>query len=194
MEAVFYSHRPRNIPHFSRMVRERLLRTLEPISSTVFIEASLQPFPSMTESTATYSNLRKSERAGEETGRRIGQSYSEEQPGAVIVFASSRHEYGQLRRAIAPTCSPDAMVAVRPRASSPTTRSTRNPYRRWKCVPPACGSTLCPGVQLASGRTALPDSRFWVQLRAVSPPAIARHSSHSPPPAMARARTGPDRA
>ena len=64
----------------------------------------------MTSSTTTYSNLRDSEKAGEEIGSRVLAAFDRKSPDALIVFASSRHDYGRLLRAIDATCSPKTMI------------------------------------------------------------------------------------
>lgn len=64
----------------------------------------------MTISTTTHSNLRDSQRAGEEIGARLLSAFDKKPPDAVIVFASSRHDYGRLLGAIQRTCQPRAMI------------------------------------------------------------------------------------
>lgn len=64
----------------------------------------------MTESTTTHSSLGDSTGAGEEMGRHIKAAFNGQPPDAIIVFASSRHDYGELLRAIDRTCQPKAMI------------------------------------------------------------------------------------
>jgi hypothetical protein len=64
----------------------------------------------MTSSITTYSNLRDSQQAGEEIGRRVMAALQQKSPDALIVFASSRHDYGKLLQAIDRTCAPKVMI------------------------------------------------------------------------------------
>lgn len=64
----------------------------------------------MTISITTYSNLRDSEKAGQEVGARVRAGLHGEAPDALIVFASSRHDYGKLLAAINRSCRPNAMI------------------------------------------------------------------------------------
>lgn len=64
----------------------------------------------MTESKTTYSNSPDTEKAGEEIGRSVCDAFREQAPDALIVFASSKHDYGRLLRAIDRACRPKVMV------------------------------------------------------------------------------------
>jgi len=64
----------------------------------------------MTDSTTTYSNSPDTEKAGEEIGRSVCEAFREQAPDALIVFASSKHDYARLLRAIDRTCRPKVMV------------------------------------------------------------------------------------
>lgn len=64
----------------------------------------------MTSSITTYSNLRDSQQAGEEIGRRVLKGLRQEPPDALIVFASSHHDYGKLLQAIDGSCAPKVMI------------------------------------------------------------------------------------
>jgi hypothetical protein len=56
------------------------------------------------------SNDKNSQRAGEEVGRRVREGLGGERPDALIVFASSKHDYRSLLEALAATAEPHAMV------------------------------------------------------------------------------------
>jgi hypothetical protein len=64
----------------------------------------------MTTSKTTFSNLRDSDKAGEEIGQRLRAKFTEQPPDALIVFASSKHDYGKLLKAIDRTCHPKVMI------------------------------------------------------------------------------------
>ncbi len=64
----------------------------------------------MTESYTSHSNLRTSAQAGEEIGTGIAKAFANQPPDAVIVFASSRHDYAKLLQGIDRTCHPAAVV------------------------------------------------------------------------------------
>ena len=64
----------------------------------------------MTQSLTTHSNLRDSEKAGEEIARNVLAAFGGKSPDALIVFASSQHDYGRLLRGIDRGCHPAALV------------------------------------------------------------------------------------
>lgn len=64
----------------------------------------------MTISATAHSNLRNSAKAGEEIGARLLAAFDNQAPDAVIVFASSRHDYSGLLCAIERTCKPRVIV------------------------------------------------------------------------------------
>ena len=64
----------------------------------------------MTSSITTYSNLPDSAQAGEQIGERVRSALNGASPDALIVFASSKHDYGKLLQAIDRSCRPKAMV------------------------------------------------------------------------------------
>lgn len=64
----------------------------------------------MTESITTHSKIAASDLAGEEIGRSIHQAFAGVPPDALIVFASSRHDYAKLLGAIDRVCHPKALV------------------------------------------------------------------------------------
>lgn len=64
----------------------------------------------MTSSITTYSNLQDSEKAGEEIGNRVREAFAGKAPDALIVFASSRHDYSRLLTAIQRGCHPSTMI------------------------------------------------------------------------------------
>jgi len=64
----------------------------------------------MTTSTTTYANFGHSEKAGEEIGARVLRAFDGSSPDALIVFGSSKHDYGKLLTAIDRTCHPKVMI------------------------------------------------------------------------------------
>lgn len=64
----------------------------------------------MTSSITTYSNIPDSTKAGEQIGQRVRAALNGGSPDALIVFASSKHDYTRLLQAIDRTCAPKAMV------------------------------------------------------------------------------------
>jgi hypothetical protein len=64
----------------------------------------------MTSSLTTYSNLPDSTEAGAQIGERVRSGLNGESPDALIVFASSKHDYGKLLQGIDRTCRPKAMI------------------------------------------------------------------------------------
>lgn len=64
----------------------------------------------MTESAVVYSSLAHSAEAGRQLGRSILDSFQGKSPDALIVFASSQHEYSQLLEAIHTACQPRIMI------------------------------------------------------------------------------------
>lgn len=64
----------------------------------------------MTSSITTYSNLPDSTKAGEQIGERVRAALDGAAPDALLVFASSKHDYGRLLQAIDRTCRPAAMI------------------------------------------------------------------------------------
>jgi hypothetical protein len=63
----------------------------------------------MTESSVVFTEQSDSAAAGREIGSRLRESIGGT-PNAVIVFASSQHDYGKLLEAIEESCSPDVVV------------------------------------------------------------------------------------
>ncbi|HVS30819.1 MAG TPA: FIST N-terminal domain-containing protein [Thermoanaerobaculia bacterium] len=64
----------------------------------------------MTESAAVFTTERDSAAAGKEIGEKLMAGLSGKSPHAVILFASSRYDYGELLRAVKTTCDPGVMV------------------------------------------------------------------------------------
>lgn len=64
----------------------------------------------MTDSTVVYTDLSGSKDAGEFLGSKIIEDFEGRPPDAVVVFASSRHDYSQLLQAIKAACRPKVMV------------------------------------------------------------------------------------
>lgn len=64
----------------------------------------------MTDSATAHSKQLNSNAAGAEIGRQIREAFKGERPDALIVFASSRHNYNELLRAIDSACQPKALV------------------------------------------------------------------------------------
>lgn len=63
-----------------------------------------------TESTVAFTHESDSGRAGKEIGERLRSGLSGKAPDAVILFASSRHDYGALLRGVHDACSPGVLV------------------------------------------------------------------------------------
>jgi hypothetical protein len=64
----------------------------------------------MTDSTVVYTDLSDSRGAGNFLGAKVLEDLDGHSPDALIVFASSRHDYSQLLQAIKAACSPKLMV------------------------------------------------------------------------------------
>ncbi|MFN2456113.1 MAG: FIST signal transduction protein [Pyrinomonadaceae bacterium] len=64
----------------------------------------------MTDSTVVYTDLADSKEAGDFLGAKITKDFGGNSPDALIVFASSRHDYTRLLRAIKAACRPKVMV------------------------------------------------------------------------------------
>jgi hypothetical protein len=64
----------------------------------------------MTDSTVAYTALDDSEEAGRFLGAKIREEFGGHSPDALIVFASSRHDYARLLDAIKAACSPKVMI------------------------------------------------------------------------------------
>jgi hypothetical protein len=64
----------------------------------------------MTDSTVVYTDLSESLKAGNFLGTKILEDFDGHSPDALIVFASSKHDYSQLLEAIKAACSPKVMV------------------------------------------------------------------------------------
>jgi hypothetical protein len=64
----------------------------------------------LTQSTVIFSRETDSATAGREIGTRLRDGLGGKSPDAVILFASSRHDYAAMLRAIKETCSPHLMV------------------------------------------------------------------------------------
>ncbi|MBA3765575.1 MAG: FIST C-terminal domain-containing protein [Acidobacteria bacterium] len=64
----------------------------------------------MTDSTVVYTDLCDSSEAGNFLGAKIREDFDGRSPDALIVFASSRHEYSELLHAIKAACRPKVMV------------------------------------------------------------------------------------
>jgi hypothetical protein len=64
----------------------------------------------MTQSCVAYTSEADSSRAGTEVGEEISRRFDGEEPDVVIVFASSRHDYGVLLKAIDAACHAKVMV------------------------------------------------------------------------------------
>ena len=64
----------------------------------------------MTESAVVFSKAMDSTAAGREIGAQISEKLRDQPPHAVIVFASSRHDYEALLRAIQESCQPGTLV------------------------------------------------------------------------------------
>jgi hypothetical protein len=64
----------------------------------------------MTDSTVVYTDLTDSEEAGSFLGSKIIDAFEGRSPDALIVFASSRHDYSKLLGAIKAACHPKVMV------------------------------------------------------------------------------------
>jgi hypothetical protein len=64
----------------------------------------------MTESTVAFTETKDSAAAGREIGERIRTGLKGEPPHAVVLFASSRHDYTPLLRSIYETCDPAVLV------------------------------------------------------------------------------------
>lgn len=65
---------------------------------------------SATTAITCHTNLSDSAQAGAALGTELRHGLSGQRPDAVIVFASARHDYGALLRAIAQACTPKVMV------------------------------------------------------------------------------------
>jgi hypothetical protein len=66
--------------------------------------------PSMTESTVVFTKETNSAAAGEDLGARLREGLSDHAPDAVIIFASSQHDYVSLLQAIHKSCAPGVLV------------------------------------------------------------------------------------
>ena len=64
----------------------------------------------MTESTVLFTKETNSPAAGRDLGTRLKEGLSGQTPDAVILFASSQHEYEPLLQAIQETCKPDVLI------------------------------------------------------------------------------------
>ena len=64
----------------------------------------------MTESTVAFTAETDSSSAGREIGTRLRQGLAGQSPDAVVLFASSRHDYGALLRAVKESCEPGVLV------------------------------------------------------------------------------------
>ena len=64
----------------------------------------------MTDTAVVYSHETDSARAGKDLGDQIAEKLGDPKPGAVIVFASSKHDYHALLKALSAACSPTVMV------------------------------------------------------------------------------------
>ncbi|HEV7844354.1 MAG TPA: FIST N-terminal domain-containing protein, partial [Pyrinomonadaceae bacterium] len=64
----------------------------------------------MTDSTVVYTDLPDSKEAGEFLGTKITEDFEGRSPDALIVFASSRHDYAELLQAIKAACRPKILV------------------------------------------------------------------------------------
>jgi hypothetical protein len=64
----------------------------------------------MTESTVVFTNETNSHAAGRDLGARLKDGLSGQTPDAVILFASSQHEYEAMLRAIHEACAPRALI------------------------------------------------------------------------------------
>jgi hypothetical protein len=64
----------------------------------------------MTQTCVVYTSEADSVRAGTGIGKEISTRFAGQEPDAVIVFASSRHDYGALLKAIDAACHPKVMV------------------------------------------------------------------------------------
>lgn len=64
----------------------------------------------MTDSTVVYTDLSESLEAGNFLGAKVLADFAGQSPDALIVFASSRHDYSQLLRAIKEACHPKVMI------------------------------------------------------------------------------------
>jgi hypothetical protein len=64
----------------------------------------------LTQSSVVFTSENDSSAAGREIGTRLHDSLGGQRPDAVILFASSRHDYGSMLRAIKETCSPSVLV------------------------------------------------------------------------------------
>lgn len=64
----------------------------------------------MTESTVVFTKETNSTAAGKELGAKVREGLSDQKPDAVILFASSQHDYVPLLQAIQETCRPGVLV------------------------------------------------------------------------------------
>jgi hypothetical protein len=64
----------------------------------------------MTDSTVVYTDLLESKEAGNFLGQQIMKDFEGHSPDALVVFASSRHDYSQLLNALKAACNPKVMV------------------------------------------------------------------------------------
>ncbi len=64
----------------------------------------------MTESTVVFTKETRSDAAGEDLGERLRSGLSDKTPDAVILFASSQHDYETLLRAIHGSCKPGVLI------------------------------------------------------------------------------------
>lgn len=64
----------------------------------------------MTESSVVYADTIDSTEAGQLLGAKVLEDFKGRSPDALVVFASSRHDYGQLLRAIKSSCHPKVIV------------------------------------------------------------------------------------
>src|SRR5689334_19127350 len=64
----------------------------------------------MTESTVVFTKETNSAAAGADLGARLRQGLADHEPDAVIVFASSQHDYVPLLQAIHESCRPGVLV------------------------------------------------------------------------------------
>jgi hypothetical protein len=64
----------------------------------------------MTDSTVVYTDLTDSTEAGNFLGTKILEELDGHSPDALIVFASSRHDYSKLLEAVKAACRPKAMI------------------------------------------------------------------------------------
>ncbi len=64
----------------------------------------------MTDSTVVYTDISDSTGAGDFLGAKVVEDFEGRSPDALVVFASSRHDYTQLLRAIKSSCRPKVLV------------------------------------------------------------------------------------